>query len=181
MPITTFQIGGRGERNAARIYRHRKAKIRRTVSFMVDVIPQHRLRIVQQGSQLLRVVDTRNDFLQQVGIVAACSLNQELAIGSALVRDRSASWCLRRWAPPCSHCQCGHGGAWSCAGRDRRTSCSSSCSGWLLISAIFLSQLARSHTHTLTTYTTSRLICGCRWRWVRKRDRCEAAVPIPRS
>lgn len=46
---------------------------------MVDVVPQHGLGLVEEGGGFLGTARTVDDFLQEVGVVSSCCLNEEFA------------------------------------------------------------------------------------------------------
>lgn len=53
-------------------------------SLMVKVIAQHSLRLVQQDSRLFRIAYFIDHFLQKVGIVSACCLNEKFGVRCTL-------------------------------------------------------------------------------------------------
>jgi hypothetical protein len=55
----------------------------RTISpqcrFMIDIVSQYRLGLIEKDSRLFRASTAVDDLLQQIGIVAARGFNEELA------------------------------------------------------------------------------------------------------
>lgn len=52
--------------------------------FVVDVVPQHGLGLVEEDGGFLGAAGGVDDFLEEVGVVSSCRLDEELAWFGAL-------------------------------------------------------------------------------------------------